>query len=180
MNSCQISCFQFSNRQNRKQKKAGSCTAVARPQIHSRVLEEATRSLAAAAGGKARGFPVRRILCPQWWRRKCRSHPFEGLPKLFYENGSDTSRPKGGRSASLRDPCVAAATPPHCWMLRVHCASYEALCGPTCMWHEVRRPGVAVGCRGCSQERSRVCLVGLWLWKKLLWTVSCGKSCCRL
>jgi hypothetical protein len=26
----------------------------------------------------------------------------------------------------------------------------------------------------------RVCLVGLWLWKKLLWAVSCGKSCCRL
>jgi hypothetical protein len=24
----------------------------------------------------------------------------------------------------------------------------------------------------------RVCLVGLW--KKLLWVVSCGKSCCRL
>lgn len=65
MNSCQISCFQFSNRQNRKQKKAGSCTAVARPQIHSRVLEEATRSLAALAGGKAQGFPDRRILCPQ-------------------------------------------------------------------------------------------------------------------
>jgi hypothetical protein len=25
-----------------------------------------------------------------------------------------------------------------------------------------------------------VCLVGLWLWKKLLWAVSCGKSCYRL
>jgi hypothetical protein len=26
----------------------------------------------------------------------------------------------------------------------------------------------------------RVCLVGLWLWKKLLWAVSCVKSCYRL
>jgi hypothetical protein len=26
----------------------------------------------------------------------------------------------------------------------------------------------------------RVCLVGLWLWKKLLWAVSCDKSCCVL
>ena len=31
-----------------------------------------------------------------------------------------------------------------------------------------------------SCEEFRVCLVGLWLWKKLLWAVSCGKSCCRL
>jgi hypothetical protein len=35
----------------------------------------------------------------------------------------------------------------------------------------------------CLLDRNytfRVCLVGLWLWKKLLWAVSCGKSCCRL
>jgi hypothetical protein len=31
-----------------------------------------------------------------------------------------------------------------------------------------------------KREKLRVCLVELWLWKKLLWTVSCGKSCCGL
>jgi hypothetical protein len=31
-----------------------------------------------------------------------------------------------------------------------------------------------------TKWKLRVCLVGLWLWKKLLWAVSCGKSSCRL
>jgi hypothetical protein len=31
-----------------------------------------------------------------------------------------------------------------------------------------------------TSDKFWVCLVGLWLWKKLLWAVSCGKSCCRL